>query len=331
MAAPKYTVHAPRRFYARNFRNKKYTTKKTDPNLKVMEHPFSVATTTPKIPDGKAYDSAGLRLQSTKEITTKTSGDVWVLLYPGLNCGAWIFFNEPTPEEMTLGYYQHGMFKKDGDKFVQEENSAISRWRIVSQGLRMSLLNNDDENDGWWEAIRTQMGAHQTNEFNILGDTAIVGPSTDYASGNYLTVNVDSLNMVEHPTYCSGKLKDLDKTNFYLRPTGGDHDFINLDQSFKIASDQPAKAFLDVTWDCILIKIHGRKEKLTDPKNVGSRLLLNLCCNQELVYDEAAILARHHTKAEEVPTVPMANTRRRMKRNSRAASKVVYSSRLGKY
>jgi hypothetical protein len=317
---------------------------KRDANIAVMLDPFSPKSMSARIPDGKAYDSSGIRLQSVVEQTVD-SGELYICIFPGINNGVWIC-NPTDPQANFLSglgampFSQHFSVEQDGTSHLKQiENTAISRWRLVSQGLKISLINNSDENDGYWEAIRYQVGAHQMNEFGWLayplaankGSNFWVGPNLAHvpvsgeSNDNLKTPGLVFVNqaLTEHPTYVSGKLKDIHRHAFVLHPTNGEHDFVTTDMRWNAAADaeqqsaSSAKQGIDTSFDCIFIRIKGRP---ADSSN-KTRLLLHSVANQEVVYDEGSVLSRHHTKAPTPNPTGMAGMRRAQQTNRLAAKK----------
>jgi len=316
---------------SRRYRKKRYVTTKTPSSLIAMKNPFSGTNTSPKIPDGKAYDSAGLRLMTSKTITTLSEGEIWIMFFPGINNGIWIHHKGDNVEE-TSPYPQHFVVTKSGDFFQQSENECIAKWRLVSQALKISLINNDEMNDGWWESIRAMISGHQLREFGLINQNGkfIVGPGTAPA-GNTTDpmpgLDMSTLNMVEHPTYSTGKLKDIEKVTFQLKPTGKDHDFINCDLVWKDDGTSPNTAIMDTNFDCIFIKIFGRRAA---DGNKPSNLLLHAVSNQEVIYDEGAILSRHHTKGENAGR-HLLRVKNQINASKASATRARRNTKFGKY
>lgn len=107
----------------------------------------------------------------------------------------------------------------------------FSSWRVVSQGMRLELTNDDQTNNGWFEAVR----------FNWRRDNADIGltqldgstnPSQSY--GVAPTVQLGkycaTMDMVEQPGYTSGLLKDIGKVQFDLHPKSSHHDPVLMDK-----------------------------------------------------------------------------------------------------
>lgn len=287
-------------------------------NLTVYKNPFSTATTNPKIPDGKCMLSAGQRLQATTELVNDTDAPMEILLYPGLTNGlsanSVVGTNNihvpltGNPNFQTMGYSNHAEFGVNQSNLTLEQTGpSIAAWRIVSQGVKLSLVNNFDENDGWWECVRVQAQRdpdHWTVIAGELGDGTAYRTVPDWASLGFA-----NRNLIEHPSYKSGKLRDIGKQRFQLKPHMLDHDFVRLakdhphsnaiDDALQLEYNKPVgdnttltdyiNEVQDNSYDMIFIRIHGR------PSASGpTRILSHLVCNQELMYGEDSPLARFH-------------------------------------
>lgn len=283
--------------------------------LVVVAHPFSQATPNPKIPDGKVKTSLAKRFRRVEELTvnkTQTSVDgttvgagiCYVLLHPILGLSTYtingnnfstksLFF-----QNQSFGWRAKAVAKAAGinDTYthtISVENHAtdhMSRWRLVSQGLRLTNVNNVEENDGWFEACRISpsidpkyftLRSVDNALTNSVGATTFFGPDTN------IIAEINKVDMVEQSGYMTGSFRDLEKKEFNLHPvsisskmcsredltnlTVGNADaaFSNLSTSDGIASGAARLAsnadgkvvrdsFYDSMFDCILIKLHGR-------------------------------------------------------------------------
>jgi len=291
-------------------------------NLSVIRNPFSLSSVNPKIPDGKSYLSAGQRLQAVKEFTLEAES--WFCFYPGINNGL-SFSNSDdaggvtgNAQSLIMPYRNHvQLYNRTSDQNhgFRQVGNHVAQWRIVSQGLRLNLTNNSDENDGWFECIRITLNASEAGMFvqkadvspNVEGDEHGTGSqransirtAASAALGigffteapvHYVTDGRDSSSMVEHPSYFSGKLRNIHRTQFQLRSGTSDHDFqnlTNLDTSF----NDSRTSFYDGSFDAILIKIHGRAATGA----TKTRLMAHVVCNQEIVYDDNSTMSRFHS------------------------------------
>ena len=318
--------------------------------LAVYVNPWSTATTNPKIPDGKCRLSTGLRLQAVREFQNNENGDMEFIIFPG--CASGLAVNNTTVGNNVLAnmdhvvFENHGMFDSsytgiapnDTNHLAQQSSNVLAKWRLVSQAVKFTLVNNADENDGWFEAIRFTA----TNDFGKFGikphtntDQAFVGvrgknldgdgdanmPPEDVYHDNIWS-NIG--NLVEHPSYISGKLRDIHRYQFQLRAIDTDHDFNNVSRSYAIhgaAIDGPSenpeslnevsheandmkKAMIDDSYDLIFLRVHGR------PAATGvtpTRLMTHVVSNQEIMYEQGCAFSRYHSETDASPMWPALN------------------------
>lgn len=288
--AKRYTplLRRRRRRYTGAMKTSSYGSKASG-QLAVYRNAFSTATTNPKIPDGKAYHSSGVRLQAVKEFINDTTSTMDFLLFPGLNNGL-IMAKANQDNGRYMPYASHGVL--DGTApgpYTQNSETAIDKWRVVSQALKITLINNSDENDGWWEAARVQLSNSTPIIVDPVATGNLVGTSTDLVT--LPGVDVER-QMVENPTYVTGKLRDIHRHIFQLMPQGADHDFSEL-RGTTDGSQESALALWDQNFDAIYIRIHGRTGAESP-----TRVMCHVVSNQEVVYDEAATLCRYHSETQ---------------------------------
>lgn len=120
--------------------------------------PFDITIRQPKIDDGRASVSAGLRLRATGQITIDDTNRMMVLyLFPGIaNCINW--------QEEIGGIQGPALFPDHAAADGLSVTNAL-RHRVVSCGLRMELMNASLENDGYWEAARVPV---TVSDFSLL-------------------------------------------------------------------------------------------------------------------------------------------------------------------
>jgi hypothetical protein len=94
-------------------------------------------------------------------------------------------------------------------------------------------------------------------------------------------VTNNNTQMIDQPSYVTGKLKDIHKFVFQSRPDGLNHDFNSNTDT------------LDNGFDCVLIRITGRTVAGADT-NV-TKLMCHVVSNQEIVYKSTYALSRFHT------------------------------------
>jgi len=256
----------------------------------VYHNPFSTATTNPKLPDGKVYASTGIRLQSVAEFANDSTENMDILLFPGLNNGCAITsVGSGGATTQSLPYRDHGMFNS-GALPQGQLGASIHKWRIVSQALKITLVNNSDENDGWFEAIRVQGSADSGFGPQTQEDGIPPGVYVSSAVSGVLPA-VAANNMVEHPTYVTGKLRDIHRYMFHLMPQGNDHEFNIMPRTVETDEEFVQSCLDNESYDSVFIRVHGRAG--ASP----TRLMLHVISNQEVVYDEGSFMTRYHSEA----------------------------------
>lgn len=271
------TVQSKPRYY-----RTKVTRSPLQDQLSTYFNPFSTRTTNPKIPDGKCHLSSGLRLQSVTEFINDATGTMDFLLIPGLKTGALV--TNTTSATGNMNYTNHADMGGAGD-LVQGSGVGeppVNKWRIVSQAIKFTLVNNSDENDGWWEAIRVSV-ANNTTAF-------AADANGFYTSASGLPgVDETSTSLVEHPSYITGKLRDIHRFHFQLKPHTDDHDFVTLPRTIPQATYEvgATSPLIDESMDAIYIRIHGRAGAETP-----TRVMAHIVSNQEVIYDESSHFSR---------------------------------------
>lgn len=319
----------------------KYNASQALAEIGIINDPFARTTVTPKIPDGKAQLSAGERFQnlSQLDITGEVSyvllcplfGAAAIVLHaPGANAAAGA---APTTAVIRHGW-KHGVWVEQDPAGAgnpastlkqHEASGGVSHWRIVSQGCKLSLLNTEDNSDGWFEVVRLNVntdvqyfrsvalqgddnhgannqldpGLAQNNAFNAQLNNRYCIPLLTPTGAFDINMN----DMISHPTYYAGKLKDIHLEKFILTSKKAEHDFIDVNdayvgagQGFQYSNEFWVRDNIDTAWDMVLIKINGRAAA---PQ---SKLLLHTIQNQEVKYKSNASLARFMTLSHKPPT-----------------------------
>lgn len=256
------------------------------------------------------------------------------ILFGGVASGCYIY--APTAQASQTEFYlenpgDHGKLKLTEQNgfvgtFVQANTDVITMWRTVSQGLKLTLTNNADENDGFFESVRlaaTRSNEHwklatktlsgtagYTDKFRgpLVGETCSLIPYTDGTNPDYV-FGVDLTNLVDHPTYQTGKLRDIHKFAFNNRSESNDHDFKRMrllhsalynDMPFGGPIDYTAEGariieeYLDDTCDIVIIRVHGRSGTV---EGGATKLLAHFVSNQEICYENGSTLSRFHTSS----------------------------------
>jgi hypothetical protein len=160
----------------------------------------------------------------------------------------------------------------DGAATIAAMLLKLAKWRIVSTGLKINLINSSEYNDGYFEAIRISMGQE-----NTAHDEDALRTELNAAIG------VNNSQMIDQPSYVTGKLKDIHKFVFQCRPDGLNHDFNSNTDT------------LDNGFDCVLIRITGRAAGAGDTNL--TKLMCHVVSNQEIVYKSNYALSRFHTES----------------------------------
>lgn len=264
--------------------------------MKIVRNPFNVVTDA-RIPDGKCNMSLPVKVQAVQQIDfggSETEHDFF--FFPGLNAGLehWDV-SDFAGSHVVTPIDSHARASSTGAQ--SNAVGQIIQWRTVSAGLRLSLVNNAITNEGWFECARISL----PKESDSWSFTQRI--DGNFSSGNYYPGidNADTFipatrgSLRNHPTYATGKLRDIDQVMFNLKANADVHELNTLKDG---SSNNEAYRFVDEGFDAIWIRVHG----------VGgqTKLLANYVLNQEIVYDEAAELARAMTGVSSLPYVASA-------------------------
>lgn len=314
-------------------------------HMSVYFDPFSKSTLIPRIPDGKAITSTGIQSRATFALDLDgTDGVGEFVLFPGMHTCA--LFNKnaagPNTENSNMYYVKLDQIN-GGESFSdtgtstninQAGDSAVHKWRIVSCGVHFDLVNNAEENDGWWECVRAGTATDAKKYVFGADNLKLVGPCPVGEFGMASSV------MANHPSYVSGAMRHIGQFKFQLLPEGNDHEFRDVRQDFNIPSSEYTKdsspvnwtsqtgqqalgpltsttgtqttatyiantdsitahdfikSHLDFGYDSLFFRFHGR-DGVT-----SSRLKVSVVLNTEIVYDERAPLSRFHQKTPKHP------------------------------
>lgn len=304
-------------------------------DLAVMRNPFSTATISPKVPDGQANMSTGCRAQNAAQYEMNDNNKPsYIILSPGLqvmaNCifsnnGAWnhkVMSNLDTQVQWQRQAPQGGTVDE-----LRRPIDMPCKWRIVSAGARVTLINNRLDDDGWFEAIRLRkpMSADHTVIYNIAAaqpNETVTGLPVKTVGRVITSLNIrqtpevaiaSATNWPENPSYITGKLKDINKHLFYLQTVNNDRKFTELESSYTNTTQDAAilgqednypgfggrigvaqEAFVDANFDQnfdkIIIRIHA---------NVGptmpATIHLHTITNYEYVWDTDSSMAKFMT------------------------------------
>lgn len=239
----------------------------------ILINPFD-KTVPPKLQDGKKTSSSGLRLRSTGELVLSTDRTTIVALIPFLGHSL-IWSLDGTNAVRSKTYKGHMNTQADRDNVKQA--------RLVSQGLKMTMINNADQNEGYWEAARLPV---DISEFSLANDMTLDNP----LEANFSQIIDPEIDLSNYSTYQSGKLRDLHRYQFKLNSTDTNHDFA------EIHTVPTIKDVLDEQFDVVILKLHGRAQT-----GAPTSLLYETMSNQELIYAQETALSRLMTTNRKVP------------------------------
>lgn len=307
----------------------------TDKHIAVVKNPFSTATTTPKVPDGKVSSSIGARAQAVNQYSQNIGTAPMVFaLFPGLTSALWVANMQAgsgsggvvsyTQSFMDNGYISLGGTPSDSAGAIATAVDMPNRWRQVSLGLRLTLTNNSEDNDGWFEAIRLTP-QYDEETFTLSWTTGDLNTANVGLMQNFNGSNEDQ--WVNHVSFISGKLRDIHKHCFYSQNIDGCNDFniVNDSYTIKTAAVQVRGQFptgttkteakflnsfeenkdlilsqIDKNFDIVLIRIHGTG--ISDTNSSGTRIMAHVVSNQEHMYEESNKLSKFQTGTVNAPT-----------------------------
>ena len=219
--------------------------------LAILYNPFSFKNNQPKWPDGLASYSIGRKQQVATEVKGKP--DLVFVLFPGMT--NWLMaYSSVLPKgttsgtttltndhvDVVLNHHQHKTFnwKSDGLKWGPQVDSDYSAWRPVSTAVKFKHVNSDEDNEGWFEAIRTsrntihgKMGVvYQkaaaggapnatvwTEPLAVAAPGKLsVGPANVFPEFNLAKSWMEASQWSMQPSYTVGKLKDIGRYIFQL-------------------------------------------------------------------------------------------------------------------
>lgn len=288
--------------------------------LSVMAYPHSKMTLNPKIPDGVSVQSTGLRFQQgfNYQFTEPTT---YLIIYPGLGsfCAVYPANSAGVPTTGPAGIWPTPAVLYSNRTLYQGavgtlRNLNVARWRQVSCGVRIRNTNNDDNNDGSWEAIRLSTPNDPQQWATLQAADAGYVPFTTDALHSIIPQFADkitNLNFAQNNSYCSGQMKDLHRKYFMLKEQQPTHEFTEIPEKvtgyangtatslatagFSMNVTTPALTdqaqmmcdkMLDKACDTIIIKLNGKVG--TNPTTI----LIDGCQSQELEYMPSSAFLR---------------------------------------
>jgi len=294
----------------------------------VVRNPFSTATAAPKLMDHKALRSLGMRRNLVKSYDFGAENDYDIILSPILDSPMYIRSAANTAagdvtakaggDIPVFGTDVNLMSWKKMDPAVepktdvgQDTKTEVSKWRMVSQGMKITLVNSADDNDGWFEAFpfTPNFGfpaiRHTTTRAGIdaLTKDTPVGMSA-FPPGEYGLNDKTELNgwsAADKQGYITGKLRNINKYIFANKRNNRDHEFVEVPTA---AIYEQIPTFLaDKNMTCWYIRIHGRKEPATASDCCkATKLMVHVAQNIEYIPGEQNVLNRYATKAPSTGT-----------------------------
>ena len=259
---------------------------------KLLAHRDPFSREKPRIEDGKASMSSPIKLRMTGQVTLPTTpgASVVLCLGPGLSSN---FFPDggvaAIPPEDPV-YQAHFS--------TQVLRDQIKHIRLVGAAARFSLLNNAEQNEGYFEAIRVPF---------CWTDIALrtrVDPVTEPVTGSLDftgAITAAGADFSQHTTYQTGKLKDLHKYQFKLNSVTNEHPFTCADvigDGLNGPTQAQLEGFVDETFDIVLIRVFGRNEA-----SFPSAIRYDVVSNQEVVWKENSQSARMMTPTKHNPNM----------------------------
>lgn len=224
-------------------------------SMEVMRNAFSDATTQPRVPDGKTTESIGFRKKVMAEIEQDGSNPIEILFFAGLNAcivmrGGRLTASKEKGDLSQIKYIRledHVTVSNNTPsdpmkiRWDQEDTYALCKWRPVSYGLLLSLVNSSDYNEGWWEAVRISL-CDNMSTYNAIKERIIPTGGTGAVDKDVQPLlvvppipDMSSNQMLSNQSYSTGKLRNISQIVFQLNPELKEHDFLRVHD--KIAFD----------------------------------------------------------------------------------------------
>lgn len=284
---------------------------RADTGLAMYLNPFTSKNSTPKIPDGKCLLSTGLREQLTYQIDAPEAGNVNAfILTPSFHKGFLVYrnftFNESNPTAVinindlqdllntpvggsptghlttSVNQAQNAFSTKFANFTTSKSN--IERVRLVSAGMKLMCTSNSGSNDGWFRATRFVMNSNGADE------------------------TIDLKQLVNEPSYVTGKIRDLNKYIFQLKPTDTDHDF----------TEPTGNTFgphtHDKNYDSILLLLN---------QGTTTEVVAHTTHNFEIIFNQDEIMSKFHTGCPK-DLVGLDKAQSKLMSNVKAATRMSY-------
>lgn len=220
-----------------------------------MINPYATKDGT-QIPDGALTHSMPIKHRDVFELDSRQAGGlrqpIMILLYAGLDGGC-IWADNAFGNDMKYRWYTNDsnftgtrpeteLAEGVGDRYRAlywelKNSGSYAKWRHISTSLRLNLINNFDDNDGWWDCARFNVPLNTANweikgeSQNLLTDLAAgknyrVQPRYDLVAQMFSDLNADQ------KSYNVGPLRDIHKYQFTLAHLEQDHEVIDLKEYY---------------------------------------------------------------------------------------------------
>jgi len=290
----------------------------------VLRNPFSTAVATARIPDGSAVLSSASRLSVSKRYNA-ASGTICIALWPGFTNHLYVSADLGSPDgdgdNPTMNITSRTFNRTaSGDSTLCTMNqNAPTKYRVASQGMRIQLIENSENNDGWFEAIRIpsgydasdlafSAGAGDGNELHLKETAGIFG-------GNLGRFDSDAAalkNWAMNPSYITGKLRDINRHTFMLHrendmdwiDVGNTNTFVAVSGTNNITrSAGRDRWWADHNMDTVLIRCFSATGSGT---SAGMNLHIHTVQHVEEQFEPDNELARYMTKPPSNPALAAA-------------------------
>lgn len=330
----------------------KKVSEKVAADLHMLHNPFADTTTQPKIPDGKVNDSLGQTFTDVFELNNKQDAPIMhLLMYAGKF--SQLISEGSTNEQLSRGYgtqrfqtagfinwltarlvqFNEGGTPDNTTQRIVNDPSQHGLWRIVSCGMQLKLLNAQEEDNGWFEAVRITQPMNSASY--VLTTDHTDATATDAQNNEGIIIpygfleELKNADLANDPSYSTGLLRDLHRVQFECHGKLDYHDFkqgkkqlafdfqdegvgadtavpgkfvkARGDMRFNGGSTEVmelADNFIDPSYDMVYVRLHCRTNDGTG--SLGSKLHCHLTSNQEISYAQSNAFNRFQTKSDTV-------------------------------
>jgi len=249
--------------------------------VKSLLDPFDGTFPQPKLHDGSVTRSSGLKFRQTGNLTLDAAGGAnYIALFPGYSSG--LCWKRPG----DAIYVNTNVFPTHLGTTTDRDN--LRRVRLVSSGVRFSLLNSSDDNEGYWEAIRIPIeSVGMVDAVSPVGEDYRMKLATAFLPADFSN----------YQTFQTGRLRDIHRFLFKLNSIAPDHPFSVVVPG---ASSPLITDLYDSNFDMVVIRMYGRIDAVT-PTSIQYETV----SNQEVVFKDDTVMARLATMNTMLPDLPV--------------------------